>query len=760
VLTVTGVGTATITATQGATGNWLTGKISAQFLSKTPDPSSDVFGSGSNAYSIAFVPVGNPGNSNDTTGYGGVPYEYRIGTYTISQNQVDAAVRNGLQNVIAGPWTGDAPAANVSWYESAAYVNWLNTSKGYPPAYNLTWSNGAWNMALWSTTNDSNGNVAWILGGTNLYRNANAVYFLPSENEWYKAAYYDPNKNRSLGGYWLYPTGGDSAPTPVVSGTNIGTAVYNQTNSKLPASVFEPGGFSPYGTMGQGGNVWQWTETSLSKLNNNPQESRVLRGGEWRLDERYLRSYRYSVSPDISYSSRGFRVLKKMFTNAPGAPFLPQLGNFLLPSVTYGSAPIILYPPVSTSLGLWGYTSDNTNVATVSGGVLTVTGVGTATIIATQGANGNYAAASTSTTITVTAGTPVLGSFAIPTTVYGSSPFTITPPTSSSSGLWGYTSDNTNVATVSGGVLTVTGVGTATITATQGATGNWLTGKISAQFLSKTPDPSSDVFGSGSNAYSIAFVPVGNPGNSNDTTGYGGVPYEYRIGTYTISQNQVDAAVRNGLQNVAAGPFNGDEPAASVSWYEAAAYVNWLNTSKGYPPAYNLTWSNGAWNMTLWSTTNDSNGNTAWILGGTNLYRNANAVYFLPSENEWYKAACYDSKKNSDLGGYWLYPTASDTDPTPKQSGTNAGTAVCSRQSGPASVYLAGGLSAYRTMGQGGNIWQWMETSLSSSNTNTEENRVYRGGDWYNGPKSIYFRNNASPYDSVHWISFRVAKKP
>jgi hypothetical protein len=120
----------------------------------------DTFGSGSNQFSIDFVTVGNPGNSNDTTGYGGVPYEYLIGKYTISQNQIDVATRNGLQNVTAGAWSGDQPAAPMQWFEAAAYVNWLNTSQGYRPAYNLTFTNGAWSMALWPTTLDNNGNVA------------------------------------------------------------------------------------------------------------------------------------------------------------------------------------------------------------------------------------------------------------------------------------------------------------------------------------------------------------------------------------------------------------------------------------------------------------------------------------------------------------------------------------------------------------------------------------------------------------------------
>jgi formylglycine-generating enzyme required for sulfatase activity len=217
-----------------------------------------------------------------------------------------------------------ATAADISWFEAAAYVNWLNTSKGYAPAYNLTWTNGAWSMALWPTSPDTNGNVAWTNGGTNLYRNASCTYFLPSENEWYKAAYYDPTKNGGSGGYWLYPTGSDSPPTPVASGTNAGTAVYYFDNA--PASVFQSGGLSPYGTMGQGGNVWSFTETSWSTSNTDTQEARVMRGGGGLnlyqnmtisqilfLSGQLLQpGERSGIGPDNKYETfKGFRVARK-----------------------------------------------------------------------------------------------------------------------------------------------------------------------------------------------------------------------------------------------------------------------------------------------------------------------------------------------------------------------------------------------------------------------------------------------------------------
>jgi hypothetical protein len=231
----------------------------------------DTFGTSGNEFTIDFVNIGNAGNAADTTTYGAVPYEYRVGKYEITQDAITKATASGMANVTAGAWTGNQPAANISWYEAAAFVNWLNTSTGKQAAYNLTFSDGNWSMTLWSS------GQAWTAGGENLYRNKDAFYFLPSENEWYKAAYYNPAGSD----YFLYPTASSSVPTAVASGTDAGSAVYDQLIEQGPTSVDLAGGLSAYGTMGQGGNVWEWNESAFDGSNNFSSEDRALRGGIW-----------------------------------------------------------------------------------------------------------------------------------------------------------------------------------------------------------------------------------------------------------------------------------------------------------------------------------------------------------------------------------------------------------------------------------------------------------------------------------------------
>lgn len=143
-----------------------------------------------------------------------------------------------------------------------------------------------------------------------------------------------------------------------------------------------------------------------------------------------------------------------------------------------------------------------------------------------------------------------------------------------------------------------------------------------------------DTFGTGGNQFTIDFTTIGNPGNDDDNTGYGSVQYVYSIGTYEISKKQIAAACGSGFWFAGVEEFlhtGSNLPAEGLTWYEIASFVNWLNTSSGYEEAYDLSSSS-------WS-------------------RNPRARYFIPNEDEWYKAAY----GKSDGVGYYNYPTGSDT---------------------------------------------------------------------------------------------------
>jgi hypothetical protein len=265
------------------------------------------FGSGANQFSMEFVTIGNPGNAADTTGApnpaGAVAYEYGIGKFEVSEDMITKYNANfGIANslVINHDNRGTAkPATSVSWNEAARFVNWLNTSQNYQAAYKFAPGSAVNDdIQLWQP-----GDVGYDVN--NKYRNSLAKYVLPSYNEWYKAAYYNPTNST----YYDYANGSNTAPTAVESGTANNTAVYG--GQVGPADVDQAGGLSPYDVMGLGGNVFEWEESSGDLANSSGSSSRGLRGGDWRGGSGNLLSSGRDVSISPSFENDvnfGFRV--------------------------------------------------------------------------------------------------------------------------------------------------------------------------------------------------------------------------------------------------------------------------------------------------------------------------------------------------------------------------------------------------------------------------------------------------------------------
>ena len=288
--------------------------------------------------------VGNPGNPDDATGYGGVATTYAIGKYEVTLNQYTEflnAVADtdafGLYNTSMGTGQfglgiaranspgnyaysvigdGQRPVTYVSWFDAARFSNWLHNGQPSTGSQTAgTTETGAYAL---------NGTIS----GVGISKGGGAQYWIPSESEWYKAAYYQPAAaGGDTDGYWQYPTGSNAIPNSrngsvsdansgnfyrddeVASGFNGGHAVTNSTSYSDSQQYLTPvGAFtqadSYYGTFDQGGNVWEWNDAVMDS------SSRGRRGGWWYLTEFYLQaSYCSSSDPTYEGSSVGFRVV-------------------------------------------------------------------------------------------------------------------------------------------------------------------------------------------------------------------------------------------------------------------------------------------------------------------------------------------------------------------------------------------------------------------------------------------------------------------
>ncbi len=249
-----------------------------------------------NGITMDFVPITGAGNSGDNTAngtYGAVGYDYRMGVNEVSIEQFQASPisdananywNDGTRNVGAS-----APVVAISWHEAAMYCNWLTSGFVDQGAYTVS-------GGLVTGVTEHNGAAMDSLVST-----YGMVYFLPTENEWFKAAYYKD------GNYSLYANGTGSAP---VHGVN---ANFNSPGGYAngPAWTVNSGTDEQNGTRNMMGNVWEWLESADDgTLNNLGSENMAFRGGDYFQGASLLdKEHRGGGElPSAEYYSVGFRV--------------------------------------------------------------------------------------------------------------------------------------------------------------------------------------------------------------------------------------------------------------------------------------------------------------------------------------------------------------------------------------------------------------------------------------------------------------------
>jgi alpha-tubulin suppressor-like RCC1 family protein len=166
--------------------------------------------------------------------------------------------------------------------------------------------------------------------------------------------------------------------------------------------------------------------------------------------------------------------------------FFQKLTQFdSIPNHTYGDAPFSISLPISSSPSGMPVMYAVSGPATLFSNVLSITGAGTVTLTADQFGNDIYSAAlQVSTSFVVDRASQTLSSFSeIPNHVFGDDPITITLPTSSSSSGYPVMYSVSGPATLSSNLVTITGVGTVTLTADQSGDSNYAPGNVSTSFV-------------------------------------------------------------------------------------------------------------------------------------------------------------------------------------------------------------------------------------------------------------------------------------
>lgn len=264
----------------------------------------------------------------------------------------------------------------------------------------------------------------------------------------------------------------------------------------------------------------------------------------------------------------------------------------------------------------------------------------------------------------------------------------------------------------------------------------------------------------------IQTVEVGDVGNAADFTGYGAVNYEYRISTYEVTNSQY-AAFLNSVASISdthqlwnsnmADRFGGitrsgssgnysysatkpDNPVNFVSFFDAARFSNWLTNGQPQGQQDNSTTETGMYflnGVTNPENTSVNRDSTAWLNGGVAI----------ASEDEWYKAAYHQPfVEGGDTDNYWLYPTGSNTAPSPAEANSS---------NGPPNGLTIVGYSVeghYGTYDMAGNAEEWTE------GYNGTGSRVIRGGS-AGSPTTVMqstVQHSNAPYSRSEHLGFRV----
>jgi uncharacterized protein YjdB len=455
-VTVLQAGTVTITATQSASDNYTSGSASATFTIYKANPTITNFSINTQTYSRGGTFTITQPSSNSPGSF----------SYASSDRNIATVSGNTVTILQAGTVTITATQAETTHYTSGTITASFTINKAVPSINNFnidarTYSSGG-TFTLTQPTSNSPGAFSYDISTSNpiiASVSGSIVTILQAGTATITATQVESTN---------YVSGSVTASlvinkaTPVISNFSIANQPYSNGGV---FTITQPSSNSP-GTF-----LYEISNTNIASVSGNTVT--MLQLGTVIVTATQAETTNYvagSITTSLAITSNAVNPS-------------PVITNFSIGAKTYsnGGTFTLTQPSSNNSAGAFSYSSSDNTIATVSGSIVTILKVGNAAIIATQAANANYDTGSVTASLVINKSTPNITNFNIPTQTYSiGGTFTLTDPSSNSTGAFSYASSDLNIATVSGKTVTILQAGPVTIRSIQAETANYTSGSVNA----------------------------------------------------------------------------------------------------------------------------------------------------------------------------------------------------------------------------------------------------------------------------------------
>jgi CSLREA domain-containing protein len=609
-VTMTGVGTVVLQASQAAAGSYTAGTQNATFTISAAAPTI-TYTVSNKTYSTTPFTVTATSNSTGAFTYSVVSGPATISGNSVTMTGVGTVVLQASQ-VAAGSYTAGTQNATFTISAAAPTITFTVPNQGYSTTpFTVTAtsnSTGAFTYSVVSGPATISGNSVTMTGtGTVVLQASQAAagsYSAGTQNATFTISAAAPTITFTV------PNRGYSATPFTVTATSNSTGAFTYSLVSGPATV------TPTGTVtltGNGTVVIEASEAAAGNYTAGTQNATFTVSTGAPTITFTVPNQTYSTTPfTVSATSNSSGAITYSLVSGPatvtssGTVTLTGVGtvvlqaseavagsytagtqnatftvsaeaptiNFTVPNQTYGAAPFAV-TATSNSTGAFTYSLVSGPATVTPTGTVTLTGVGTVVLQASQAAAGDYTAGTQNATFTVSGEAPTI-TFTVPSQTYSTTPFTVSA-TSNSTGAFTY-SVVSGPATISGNSVTMTGTGTVVLLASEAAAGNYTAGTQTATFTINAAGAPTITFTVPNHTYGDAPFTVSATSNSTGAFTYTVVSGPATISGATVTLTGAGTVVLKASQ-AAAGTYIAGAQTATFTVSQGQPTLSWTPAS-------------------------------------------------------------------------------------------------------------------------------------------------------------------------------------